>query len=319
MKKKINIGIIGKNFGHKVTYKVIKKIKSFNTIAFCFKSNSYLKNNKKITIYKDWKKLLNNKNLNAIVIASPPETHFKIIKEAIKKKIHIFCEKPVTKSLKEINQICNMIKKKNIIHSVNFQFPNIGAFIFLKKKILNNIKIKKINIEWFIKIPRHKRSTWKDLHKKGGGIFYNYLCHNIYYLNELFGELLIEKSIKKPRKNPKSLIIKFRNIKDNFIININFKILSVSSKKKPNHKIQILSNKGIYLLLSKTESVKDKFYLKKSNKIIYKPKIDNEDFRISPMLKNLRNFQKSIINKKIAKPNFFDAQKVHSVINKLSS
>lgn len=319
MKKKINIGIIGKNFGHKVTYKVLKKIKSFNTIAFCFKSSSYLKNDKKITIYKDWKKLLRNKRLDAIVIASPPETHFKIIKEAIKRKIHIFCEKPATKSYREINQICNIIKKKKIIHSVNFEFPNIGAFIFFKKKILDNIKIKKINIEWFIKIPQQKRSSWKNSHKRGGGIFYNYICHNIYYLNDLFGELVIDKSIKQPSKNPKNLIIKFRNINENFIININFKILTIGSKKRSIHKIKIFSNKGIYSLLSKTENINDKFYLKKSNKIIYKPKMNNEDFRIYPMLKNLKNFQKSIINKKIAKPNFFDAKKIHLVINKLSS
>jgi len=319
MKKKINIGIIGKNFGHKVTYKVIKKIKTLKTIAFCFKTNSYLKNNKTITIYNDWKKLLKNKNLNAVVIASPPETHFNIIKEAIKNKIHIFCEKPVTKSYREINQICSIIKKKNIIHFVNFEFPQIQAFIFFKKKILNNIKIKKINIEWFMKIPQQKRSSWKDSHKKGGGVFYNYLCHCIYYLIDLFGELVVEKSIKKPSKNPKDLMIKFRNINKNFIININLKILPITSKKKSIHQIKIFSNKGIYSLLSKTENVNDKFCLKKSNKIIFQPKIDNEDFRIFPILKNLKNFQKSIFNKKITRPNFFDARKIHLIINQLSS
>ena len=319
MKKKINIGIIGKNFGHKVSYKAIKRIKSFNTVAFCFKSKSFLKIDKKIKIYKDWKNLLNKKNLNAIVIASPPETHFKIIKEAIKKKIHIFCEKPVTRSYEEIYQICNIIKKKNIVHFVNFEFPQIQAFIFFKKKILDNIKIKKINIEWFIKIPRQKRSSWKDPHQKGGGVFYNYLCHCIYYLIDLFGELVVEKSIKKINKNPKNLMIKFRNINKNFIININFKILPIKSKKKSIHQIKIFSNKGIYSLLSKTENVNDKFCLKKSNKIIFKPKVNNEDFRIFPMHKNLKNFQKSIINKKITRPNFFDAKKVHLYINQLSS
>ena len=73
MKKKINIGIIGRNFGYKVIFKVIKKIKSFNTIAFCFKKSSNLKNYKHIKIYKNWKKILQDKNINAVVIASPPK------------------------------------------------------------------------------------------------------------------------------------------------------------------------------------------------------------------------------------------------------
>ena len=63
MKKKINVGIIGRNFGYKVIFKVIKKIKSFNTIAFCFKKSSNLNTYKHIKIYKNWKKILQNKNI----------------------------------------------------------------------------------------------------------------------------------------------------------------------------------------------------------------------------------------------------------------
>ena len=90
MKKKINVAIIGKNFGYKVIYKIIKKIKSFNLIAFCFRSKPSSDLNKKIVIYKNWRKLLKNKKINAIIITSPPETHLKIINEAIKRNIHIF-------------------------------------------------------------------------------------------------------------------------------------------------------------------------------------------------------------------------------------
>ena len=92
MKKKINVAIIGKNFGYKVIYKIIKKIKSFNLIAFCFRSKPSSDLNKKIVIYKNWRKLLKNKKINAIIITSPPETHFKIINEAIKRNIHIFAK-----------------------------------------------------------------------------------------------------------------------------------------------------------------------------------------------------------------------------------
>ena len=51
--KRINVGIIGKNFGLKVIYNAIKNNKSFNVIAFSFRKN--LKDNslpKHIKIYK---------------------------------------------------------------------------------------------------------------------------------------------------------------------------------------------------------------------------------------------------------------------------
>ena len=317
--KKINVGIIGKNFGYKLIFNVIQRLKEFNTIAFCFKNPSNFKTVNRIKIYTDWKKMLSNKKINAVIISSPPETHLEIIKTAIKKKIHIFCEKPVTKSYKQVIQVTNLLKNKKLFHMVNYEFPKIAAFKFFKKNILKKIYIKKIQINWTIKISQQKRSSWKNFHNKGGGIFYNYICHSIYYLEDLFGDFVIEKLDKNRKKNPTSIKIKLRNIKKNFIIYVNFKILSLKSKQKPIHQIKIFSKKNNFELFSKTESLSDQFILKKSNKVIFKPINDKKDFRFYPVLTNLKNFQKSINEKKLLKPNFFDAKKIHFIINELSS
>ena len=317
--KKINVGIIGKNFGYKLIFNVIQRLKEFNTIAFCFKNPSNFKTVNKIKIYTDWKKMLSNKKINAVIISSPPETHLEIIKTAIKKKIHIFCEKPVTKSYKQVIQVTNLLKNKKLFHMVNYEFPKIAAFKFFKKNILKKIHIKKIQINWTIKISHQKRSSWKNSHNKGGGIFYNYICHSIYYLEDLFGDFVIEKLDKNRKKNPTSIKIKLKNIKKNFIIYVNFKILSLKSKQKPIHQIKIFGKNNNFELFSKTESLSDQFILKKSNKVIFKPINDKKDFRFYPVFTNLKNFQKSINEKKLLKPNFFDAKKIHFIINELSS
>ena len=319
MKKKINVAIIGKNFGYKVIYKIIKKIKSFNLIAFCFRSKPSSDLNKKIIIYKDWRKLLKNKKINAIIITSPPETHFKIINEAIKRNIHIFCEKPVTRSLFQIAQICNLIKNKDIKHFVNFEFPKIKAFKFFKDKILKKIKINKVIINWSMKIPQQKRSNWKNIHNKGGGIFYNYICHSLYYMENLFGKIKIEKFIKDSKTKPSNLMVEFNNINKNFKIILNFKVLATNSKKRPIHQIKIISNKGAFYLESKTESLKDEFILKKSKSILFKPKENIKDFRLKPTLVNLKNFERSINKNRLLNPNFFDAKRVHYLINEINS
>jgi len=319
MKKKINVAIIGKNFGYKVIYKIIKKIKSFNLIAFCFRSKPSSDLNKKIVIYKNWRKLLKNKKINAIIITSPPETHFKIINEAIKRNIHIFCEKPVTRSLFQIAQICNLIKNKDIKHFVNFEFPKIKAFKFFKDKILKKIKINKVIINWSMKISQQKRSNWKNIHNKGGGIFYNYICHSLYYMENLFGKLKIEKFIKDSKKKPSNLRVEFNKINKNFKIILNFKLLATNSKKRPIHRIKIISNKGVFYLESKTESLKDEFILKKSKNILFKPKENIKDFRLKPTLVNLKNFERSIIKNRLSNPNFFDAKRVHYLINEINS
>ena len=57
MKNKINLGIIGKNFGYHVIYKSFLKNKNFKILGFSFKSkkNNKLKIPKNVKIYFNWK------------------------------------------------------------------------------------------------------------------------------------------------------------------------------------------------------------------------------------------------------------------------
>ena len=137
MQNKINLGIIGKNFGYHVIYKSFLKNKKYNIKGFSFKSKKIKKVQipKKIKIYSNWKKLILDKEINAVVIATPPKLHKNIIKYAVRNNKHIFCEKPFTCSYKEANSISRLIKtKKNIAHMVNYEFTEIDAFLHLKKK-----------------------------------------------------------------------------------------------------------------------------------------------------------------------------------------
>ena len=193
MLNKITLGIIGKNFGYRVIYKSFFKNKKYkiNSLSFKSKKDKKIKIPKNVKIYSSWKKLILDKKINAIVVATPPSLHKKIIKLAIKKNKHIFCEKPFTTSYKEANFICNLIKeKKNISHMVNYEFPEIDAFLFFKKKIIKNIKINKAYLNWLIDINNKSRKSWKEEHSKGGGIIFNYVCHALYYLEFLFGKII---------------------------------------------------------------------------------------------------------------------------------
>ena len=130
MKKKINIGIIGKNFGYQVIYNSFILNKKFNVIGFSSRSNDFNTTNipKNIKIYNNWKQLIDDKKIDAVVIAIPPFYHKEIIKYAIKKNKHIFCEKPVGISIKEVSDLIKIIKNKKLAHIVNFEFPKSAKF-----------------------------------------------------------------------------------------------------------------------------------------------------------------------------------------------
>ncbi len=327
MLNKINLGIIGKNFGYNVIYKSFLKNKRFKVKAFSFKSKkkNNLKLPKNIKIYSDWKKMILDKKIHAVAIATPPILHKNIIKFAIKNNKHIFCEKPFTTSSKDANHICKLIKKKkNISHMVNYEFSNIDAFFYFKRKILNNIKINKIYLNWFIKIQNRPVKKWKDNFNKGGGIIFNYACHALYYLENLLGKIVSIKSKITIDKNSKIKSIKADLFfKKKIKVKINMKVGAIPNLIIPTHELKIISSKNIYLLKTKLNSLSDKFSLlkfdenNKHGKFLFKNKKNNYDFRINPTFNNSQKFSSWILSKKTESPNFFDAERIHLIVNKM--
>ena len=134
-------------------------------MGFSSKSKNFgkFKIPKNVKIYPNWKKLILDKKIKAVAIATPPATHKNIVSFAIKNNKHIFCEKPFTCTIEETQHICKLIKKRNISHMVNYEFGEIEAFKFFKNNILNqNLKVKKINLNWFIGIRKRSNNSWKE-------------------------------------------------------------------------------------------------------------------------------------------------------------
>jgi len=328
VQNKINLGIIGKNFGYHVIYKSFLKNKKYNIRGFSFKSKKIekIKIPKKIKIYPSWKKLILDKKIDAVAIAVPPILHRKIIEFALKNNKHIFCEKPLACSYKEAQLLCNLVKrKKKIFHMVNYEFANIGAFLYFKQKVINDIKINEINLDWLINLKKRSNISWKENPLKGGGILFNYICHSIYYLESIFGKIAsVKTDIFLEKKT------KVKNLKGNiFFINglmakLNIQVGLIENKIKPTHKLKILSDKNDYILETNLSSLSDKFKLivlsknmNKPKKILFNEKENKNDFRISPTLINSQKFSESILKGKIQSPNFFDAKRVHLIIKKI--
>ncbi|MBD1160884.1 Gfo/Idh/MocA family oxidoreductase [Pelagibacterales bacterium SAG-MED15] len=317
MNKKINIGIIGGNFGYKVIYRALKNIKDFRVMGFSVKKKSNRFISEKIKIYKNWKNLISDKKIDAIFISSPPLTHRKIIEFAIKKNKHIFCDKPVSTNIKNITMLCKKLQNKRLVNFVNYEFRHIEAFRIFKIKYLPKIKVKKVKVNWSIKIPQQGRSKWKDDHTKGGGNFFNYICHILFYLEDFFGILEIYDSKLKNSKNKFELKTELLTKDKKTKVSLNFRTIGQANKSKPYHKIIFHCDKGNYCLFTKMNNLFDQFLLLKNKKILFKPKEINYDFRLKPTYRNLVSFKNSIVNRNNGRPNFENALRIHFLINEI--
>jgi len=61
-----------------------------------------------LVVYKDYNDLIDKEDLDAVLICTPPNLHYPIIKKAAKKNLHVFVEKPFTTKLEEALELTKL-------------------------------------------------------------------------------------------------------------------------------------------------------------------------------------------------------------------
>lgn len=91
-----------------------------------------------INVHNKIDKLLNDDNVDAVVIATPVNTHFDIGKKFLQKNKHILVEKPMALNGDEVNELGNIAKKNELVAMVGHTFLYNSAVRYIKKLIDND-------------------------------------------------------------------------------------------------------------------------------------------------------------------------------------
>ena len=77
--------------------------------------------------FMDYNQMLEEIELDAIIVAGPPQLHFAAAKKALKKGVGVFVEKPPTIFTEELKKLAELAKTKNIVtgvgHNVRYAKP----------------------------------------------------------------------------------------------------------------------------------------------------------------------------------------------------
>jgi len=136
MTNKIRLGLIGVGKWGMNYVKTIKNIEDAELkIIACkdIKNKSHLTSNYKVI--DNWHEITQSKDIDGIIIATPPETHFEIASEAINNRKPIVIEKPLSLNLKNANSILSAALEKQVSVKVNHIYLYHPSFRFLKKHI----------------------------------------------------------------------------------------------------------------------------------------------------------------------------------------
>jgi len=85
----------------------------------------------------DWHKILERTDLDAVLIATPPSTHYEFIESALKAGKDVFVEKPMVLSLREAEQIQELVLESGRVFMVGYEYLFNDHINYLKKEIEN--------------------------------------------------------------------------------------------------------------------------------------------------------------------------------------
>ena len=138
---------------------------------------------------KDYRVLLDNKNINAVVICSSTDTHAQIISEAAQAGKHIFCEKPIALELDKIDQALAAVKKAGVKLQVGFNRRFDPSFKKAKELVTKGA----IGIPHLVKITsRDPEPPPISYVKVSGGIFLDMTIHDFDMARYLLGQEVVE-------------------------------------------------------------------------------------------------------------------------------
>jgi len=202
----INWGIIGcGNVTEVKSGPAFNKVKDSRLIAVMRRDASlaedYARRHNVPRFYSNANDLINDRDINAVYIATPPGSHAEYAIASITAGKAVYIEKPMAVNFAECLKINKASDKYNVPVFVAYYRRALPGFRRVKDLIENGSigKVRFLQIQLF-KFPSEDEKTGKlpwrvDPKVSGGGHFFDLACHQLDYLDFILGPILKVKSI----------------------------------------------------------------------------------------------------------------------------
>jgi predicted dehydrogenase len=119
---KLNIGVIGvaARGGENLT-----GVSTENIVALCDvdeqRLNAAARNHPNAKLYTDFRRLIDQKDIDAIVVSTPDHTHAVASVRALKSGRHLYCEKPLARTISEARIVTDTARKEKRVTQIGTQ------------------------------------------------------------------------------------------------------------------------------------------------------------------------------------------------------
>jgi scyllo-inositol 2-dehydrogenase (NADP+) len=143
-----------------------------------------------IKVFTKYQQLLSEGNLDAVIIATPPRSHGEIVRVALDRHLHVFCEKPFCLNAHEGAELAALAQARGLVNQVGYHFRFVETFKEAKRFITAGTlgRMHHVRVEAFGPVVlRPKGATWRARRTEGGGCLHDYATHAINLVTYLVG------------------------------------------------------------------------------------------------------------------------------------
>jgi predicted dehydrogenase len=202
----INWGIIGcGNVTEVKSGPAFNKVNDSRLLAVMRRNASlaedYARRHKVPRFYSDAYALINDRDVNAVYVATPPGSHAEYAIASIKAGKPVYIEKPMALNYRECIEINETAARHNIPVFVAYYRRALPGFLKVKE-LIGNGSIGKV-LFFQIQLFKHPsedekagKPSWRVMPEiSGGGHFFDLASHQLDYMDYLFGPVQSVKSI----------------------------------------------------------------------------------------------------------------------------
>ena len=86
-----------------------------------------------VRTFTDYATMLREVPLDAVVIATPSSLHAGMVKAALERGLHVFCEKPFCLDAEEGAELARIAGERGLVNQVGYHYRFVGAFQEVKR------------------------------------------------------------------------------------------------------------------------------------------------------------------------------------------
>ena len=142
--------------------------------------------------FSDYLRMVEESRPDAVFVSVPTKFHFPMVKELLKKGIHVFTEKPFCLNPEESNELARLAKDVGVVNQVGYHNKFVGTFREVKKLIIDGAigEITHFQGEAYGPVVVKKKSeTWRSDPNEGGGCLMDYASHVIDLINDIISPI----------------------------------------------------------------------------------------------------------------------------------